>query len=223
MTSIILAGGKSSRFGKNEASEIDGGKSLRFGQDKALETIGNKSLIQWVIDRLALLSREIIIVTSRDKGFHYPVCAQVKMVVDVYRGKGPFGGIYSGLVASSCLWAIVVGCDMPFLSVALLDYMVQLSPRFDVVVPRVKEKIEPLCALYSKNCLAPMQKLLERRELRIRELFNVVKVRYVEEDEIDRFDPQHLSFFNINTPSDLEKARRLAMEQTMGGSPRRIY
>jgi len=150
------------------------------------------------------------------KEFITPVCAQVKMVVDIYRGKGPLDGIYSGLLVSSCFWAIVVGCDMPFLSVALLDYMVQLSPKFEVVVPRVKEKVEPPCVLCSKSCLAPMRKLLERRELRIRELLNFVKVRYAEEDEIDRFGPQHSSFFNMSTPSDLGKARRLPAEQTMG-------
>jgi molybdopterin-guanine dinucleotide biosynthesis protein A len=200
MTSIILAGGKSSRLGWN----------------KVFETIGGKSLIQWVVDRLAPLSKEIIIVTAQgDFGFRISDFGflRTKIVADIYPGKGPLGGIYTGLVTSCSPQAIVVGCDMPFLSVALLDYMTQLSSAVDVVVPRSQKGLEPLCAVYSKNCLVPIQKLLERNELKIRELFNRLKVKYIEEDEINRFDPEHLSFFNINTQADLNKARRLALVQ----------
>jgi molybdopterin-guanine dinucleotide biosynthesis protein A len=122
-------------------------------------------------------------------------------------------GIYSGLIASSSSRAIVVGCDTPFLSVGLLEYMTQICSTFDVVVPRIKKKVEPLCAVYSKTCLAPIQELLEQNELGIRKLFSMVKVKYVEEDEINNFDPEHLSFFNINSQADLNKARKLAAEK----------
>jgi len=67
--------------------------------------------------------------------------------------------------------------------------------------------------VYSKNCLVPMQGLLEQNELQISALFSMVRVKYVEEDELDRFDPEHLSFFNINSRDDLEKARKLAAEK----------
>ena len=207
MTSIVLAGGKSSRFGWN----------------KVLETINDKSLVQLVVDRLATISREIILVTAREDCPTSPsLCPALKLtaqicpalptirtVEDIYPGKGPLGGIYTGLVVSSCLRAIVVGCDMPFVSVGLLSYMSQLNQSFDAVVPRIGDLTEPLCAVYSKNCLASIHSLLERNELGVRELFNMVRVRYVEEDEINRFDPEHLSFFNINTQADLDKARRL--------------
>jgi molybdopterin-guanine dinucleotide biosynthesis protein A len=78
------------------------------------------------------------------------------------------------------------------------------------VVPRVGELVEPLHAVYAKSCLAPVERLLEQGNLRVDALFDLVKVRYVETDEIDRFDPQHLSFFNINTRADLERAKQLA-------------
>jgi len=200
MTSIILAGGRSSRFGWN----------------KVLETIDGKSLIKWVIDRLTPLSREIIIVTPQGDCFASLIAnihLSSKIIADIYPGKGPLGGIYTGLVESSCSHAIIVGCDMPFLSVALLNYMTQISPAFDIVVPRIGEWVEPLCAVYSKNCLAPIHGLLEHNELRISELFNMAKVKYVEEDEVNRFDPEHLSFFNINTQADLDEARKLAVER----------
>jgi len=201
MTSIILAGGKSSRLGRS----------------KALQAIGGKSLIQWVIDHLAILSTEIIIATAHGETIPCSSAVRIKTVADIYPRKGPLVGIYSGLIASSSSRAIVVGCDTPFLSVGLLEYMIQICSTFDVVVPRIKNKLEPLCAVYSKGCLALMQGLLEQNELRISELFSVVKVKYVEEDEINSFDPEHLSFFNINSQADLERARKLAAEKGMEG------
>ena len=106
-----------------------------------------------------------------------------------------------------------MGCDTPFLSVGLLQYMIHNSSGLDLVVPRLKEKVEPLCAVYSKNCAAPIEELLKQDELKIIELFRMVKVGYIEEHEIDNFDPEHLSFFNINNQADLERARRLAAEK----------
>ena len=200
MTSIILAGGKSSRL----------------GWSKALQVIEGKSLIQWVVDRLAILSTEIIIATADGEAIPCSSAAMIKTAADIYPGKGPLVGIYSGLIASSSSRAIIVGCDTPFLSVSLLEYMTQICPTFDVVVPRIKNELEPLCAVYSKNCLVPIQELLERDERQIRKLFSMVKVKYIEEDEINRFDPNHLSFFNINTQDNLEMARKLAAEKGWG-------
>lgn len=197
MTAIILAGGKSSRLGRS----------------KALQVIEGKNLIQWVIDRLATLSTEIIIATAQGEAIPCSSAVRTKTVVDTYPGKGPLMGIYSGLMASSSSRAIVVGCDTPFLSVGLLEYMTQICTIFDVVVPRINDKLEPLCAVYSKNCLIPIQGLLEQDEMRIRKLFSMVRVKYVEEDEINRFDPEHLSFFNINSQADLDRARKLAADK----------
>jgi len=67
--------------------------------------------------------------------------------------------------------------------------------------------------VYSKNCSGPIQGLLEQNELRIDKLFSMVKVKYIEGDEINRFDPEHLSFFNINSQADLDRARKLATER----------
>ncbi|MBE9514353.1 MAG: molybdenum cofactor guanylyltransferase [Dehalococcoidia bacterium] len=195
MTGIILAGGRSSRF----------------GLDKVRATINGKSLIQWAIDCLAPLSTEIIIVIGLEDFFAAP-STKIQVIRDVYPGKGPLGGLYSGLLGSSFPRAIVIGCDMPFVSVALLDYMTRMPSVFDVVVPRTGKGVEPLCAIYSRSCVAAIHKLLERNELRIGELFGTVKVRYVEENEIDGLDPEHLSFFNVNTLAQLREARKLAGE-----------
>ncbi len=197
MTAVILAGGKSSRLGHN----------------KALQRIGDRTLIQRVVDRLGTVSSEIIVVTADGTEISVSSAVSLRTVADVHIGRGPLVGLYSGLAASTCQQAVVVGCDMPFISVGLLEYMSQLSSSFDVVVPRIEDKVEPLCAVYSRSCLPAVGELLERDELRINRLFNMVKVRYVGEAEINRFDPRHLSFFNINSRADLVRARDLAAER----------
>lgn len=185
---------------------LAGGKSLRLGRNKAIEEIGGERLIQRVIERLRLLGDDIIVVTSSTN--QLPDLG-LRRVVDIYPGKGALGGIYSGLKESASFHSLVVACDMPFLNVALLRYLIELSPGFDVVIPRVGRLVEPLHAVYSKNCLAPIQAMLKKNNLKIDGLFDRVKVRYVEEAEIERFDPQRLSFFNINSEADLEHARSL--------------
>ncbi len=197
MTSIVLAGGRSSRFGWN----------------KALQDIEGKSLIQWVVDCLAVFSTEIIIATARGERIPCSSTVRMKTVADVYPGKGPLAGIYSGLAASTCPTAIVVGCDMPFVSGGLLEYMSRISPAFDVVVPVIRTRVEPLCAVYSKECLVPIRRLLEQDKLRPQDLFSMVRVRYVEEDEFTRFDREHLSLLNINSRADLNRAREVAIRK----------
>ena len=190
---------------------LAGGKSLRLGHDKVLEIIDNKSLLQQVLSRVSPFSSDIIIVTAKERSApQFTSYPKLRITADTYPGKGPLGGIYTGLVASVSFCNLVVACDMPFLNQALLRYMIELSADFDLVVPRVNNLSEPLHAVYSKSCLAPMEDMIKQDKLSILKLFKLVKVRYVETEEIDRFDPNHLSFFNINTKADLEKARNLA-------------
>jgi len=190
---------------------LAGGKSLRLGQDKVLETVGNRSLLQQVVSCVSLLSSDVIIVTTRQRTFSQSIdYPKLKVVTDIYPDKGPLGGIYTGLATSTSFYNLVVASDMPFLNQALLRYMIQLSANFDLVVPRVGNLVEPLHAIYTKSCLAPIEQMLKQGELSVNKLFNLVRVRYVEAEEIERFDPKHLSFFNINTEADLERARELA-------------
>ena len=194
---------------------LAGGEGLRLGRNKALEIVGNRNLLQWVLSQLSSFNSDIILVTAGKKSFPQSIdYARFRLVTDTYPAKGPLGGIYTGLVASDSLYNLVVACDMPFLNQALLRYMIQVSAGFDLVVPRVDDLVEPLHAVYSRSCLAPIEWLLGQANLRVSALFDLVKVRYVEADEIDSFDPKHLSFFNINTEADLEKAQQLATGDT---------
>ena len=82
-----------------------------------------------------------------------------------------------------------------------------------MVVPRIGNRSQPLHAVYSRDCLAPIEHMLQQKRLRATDLLQRVNVRYVEEMEINRFDPEHLSFFNINTKADLERAKTLSARE----------
>ncbi len=193
---------------------LAGGGSSRLGREKWAELIAGKSLIERAVTHLSSLSAEILIVISkRQSRSSFSSYAEAKTVVDLYPGKGSLGGIYTGLVYSASFHNLAVACDMPFLNPDLLRYMIDLSPDFDVVIPRIGDLKEPLHAVYTKNCLLPMERLLKGGNLRVAGLLDSVRVRYVEKDEIDRFDPEHLSFFNVNTQADLERARMLASQE----------
>jgi molybdopterin-guanine dinucleotide biosynthesis protein A len=190
---------------------LAGGRSARLGRDKASLLIAGKRLLQQIIDKMSQLDEEIILVLAQgqlDPKLNSP--QTVKTTTDLYYGKGPLVGIYSGLKASSGDYSLVVACDMPFLCVDLLRYMIGLAKGFDIVIPRIGGHVEPLHALYSKDCLSHIEDMMkEGGILNPTRLLDRVKVRYVEENEIESFDPERLSFFNVNTPSELQKAEQI--------------
>ena len=189
---------------------LAGGKSVRLGHDKVIERLGNKTLLEKVISRIDSFSHEIVIVAAEKRDFsQLSSNTKIKTVSDIFPGRGSLGGIYTGLVKSESFYNLVVGADMPFLNQKLLSYMIGVADGHDYVIPRVGQYYEPLHAIYSKNCISPIETLINRNRRVIVELFDYVKVRYVEEEEINRFDPEHLSFFNINTKEDLELARKI--------------
>jgi molybdopterin-guanine dinucleotide biosynthesis protein A len=187
---------------------LAGGKSRRFGRDKSLLELAGQSLIERAVGRLAPVSDEILVVANepdRYEALHLPV----RFVADRVRGMGSLMGIYSGLSAARHRFALVVACDMPFLSESLLRYMIPLADGSDVVIPRLGQMLEPLHAIYGKTCLPHMAKLLDRHESKITAFFEDVRVRYVEEHEIARFDPEHLSFLNVNQPEDWRRVQEI--------------
>jgi molybdenum cofactor guanylyltransferase len=186
---------------------LAGGKSIRFGHDKILEKLGSKSLIEQVVSHVNPISRDIIVVTANERAFtqlaNHP---KVRIVHDIVPGMGSLGGIYTGLTESTTHYNLVVAADMPFLNGALLRYMMSVAEGYDITMPHVNKWYEPLHAIYSRNCIEPAKKLMDEGNRVIVELFKYVKVKFVEAEEINRFDPQHLSFFNINTQEDMQKA-----------------
>jgi molybdopterin-guanine dinucleotide biosynthesis protein A len=192
---------------------LAGGKSTRFGHDKVLERIGNTSLLEQVISHVNPISKDIIIVTAKGRAFaQLANRPKIKIISDIMPEQGSLGGIYTGLVKSESFYNLVVAADMPFLNETLLRYMIKNAKGYDFILPRINNIYEPLHAVYSKNCIAPIKSLLEQGKKTIIELFDYVKVKFVEAKEIDRFDPKHISFFNINTRDDKERALEILEE-----------
>ncbi len=200
---------------------LAGGRSTRLGRDKALLELEGRPLITCTLDVLARLTDDLIIVTSLASHL-FPRSARV--VADRYVDAGVLAGVHAGLLAARGELALVVACDMPFLNLDLLRYIISLARDADVVVPRWTD-VEPLHAVYRPaTCLGPIERALARGERRIvsfyRDEGREVRVRYVERSEIARFDPQGLSFFNVNAPEDWERARVLAR---LGDEARMCY
>ncbi|MBI4317219.1 MAG: molybdenum cofactor guanylyltransferase [Chloroflexi bacterium] len=184
---------------------LAGGRSRRLGTDKTVLEIGGRRLIEVVLDIVAAVAHDVIIVTNSPHLFE---SLPARLTGDVQPGTGPLGGILSGLLVSDDSHSLVVACDMPFLNLDLLIHMRQCADGCDVVMPRLASYFEPLHAIYSKACIEPIQSLLADNNFKIIDLLDQARVRYLDEPEIDRFDPERMTFFNINTREDLEKARR---------------
>ena len=192
---------------------LAGGLSRRLGRDKALEPFGGEPLISRVIGRLATLTDEtVVVVNSEARAAELPLPTGAKTAVDIYPDSGSLGGIFTGLTAASNEWGFVVACDMPFLNTALIEHILSLRQGQDAVVPTLDGYPEPTHSAYSKACLPHIERRLEAGQLRIARFFDDVRVRYVQDDEVDALDAERLSFFNVNTPDDLARALSLVEE-----------
>lgn len=187
---------------------LAGGRSVRMGTDKAFVRVLGRPLIEETLAQLAGLGSETLIVTNQPDDYRY---LGVPLFGDVLPDKGALGGLYTALHTATRPHVLCVACDMPFVAKPLLEHLLTLTPEGDVIVPRLGKEAEPFRAVYAREaCLGPIRRALDAGRMRMISFYPEVRVRWVEETEIDRYDPQHLSFFNVNTPADLEAARRLA-------------
>lgn len=192
---------------------LAGGQSRRLGRDKAVEPINGQPLIQRVVERVRQVSCEtVVVVADQERGDALPLDKEARIALDIYPGKGSLGGIFSGLSAAQEEWGVVVACDMPFLNLDLLRYMASWRGDVDAVVPVLEGRPEPTHSIYAKACLPHIEARLKANDLKISGFFDEVRVKYVNEDEIVKFDPEYLSFFNINSPADLDKALALVAQ-----------
>lgn len=191
---------------------LAGGMSRRLGRNKALEPFQGEPLIRRVIQRIGQVASNIIIVANDDERVaELDLPGHITPVIDEYPGKGSLGGIYTGLKAAPTEWAVFCACDMPFPSPRLYRALLSNREANDAVVPVVDGRPEPIHAAYSRACLGPIREKLTADRLKISGFFDDVRVRYFTEDRVREIDPDLLSFFNINTQQDLEKANQIAL------------
>jgi len=189
--------------GDNSAIILAGGKSSRMGRAKALLEFDGEPLIAHLVRGLKKLFDEIVIVAA--PGQELPPL-EATLVRDEVAYQGPVGGISYGLRAASGEACFVTSCDVAFLNAVLITHLVSQISNHDVVVPYWEERFQPLHAVYRRSVLSLLEGQLERGELRPVYLFDKVRTLKIGADEIRRFDPDGLSFLNMNTPADYEAA-----------------
>lgn len=176
-----------------------------MGTPKALLLFDGEPLIVRVVATLRRLFAEIVVVAA--PGQSLP-SMPATLVRDEVEHQGPVAGIYYGLRATAGDPSFVTSCDSAFLNVDLIAHLLSEIPGHDVVVPHWQGRYQPLHAVYRRSVSPLLAEQLARGELRPVYLFDRVRTRRIDEEEIRRFDPDGASFFNMNTPEDYAEAQR---------------
>ncbi|HSQ11603.1 MAG TPA: NTP transferase domain-containing protein [Candidatus Deferrimicrobium sp.] len=203
---------------------LAGGKSSRMGRPKALLRFAGEPLIVHMVRRLGRLFSDTVVVAAADQ--ELPALPST-IVRDDVAYQGPVGGIYYGLKAARREICFVTSCDAPFLNLRLIAHLMAQISDYDVVVPFTQERFQPLHAVYRKQVAPLLKEQLERGELRPIFLYDKVRTRKITEAEMHPFDPENLSFLNMNTPEDYQAAlaswnERQIFEIETGQDRRRI-
>lgn len=188
---------------------LAGGKSTRMGYDKAFIKIGGKPIIERTIATLKPMFDDIIIVANEPGKFKG---LRVKVVKDIKPNCGPISGIHSGLVHSKTEINFVVACDMPFLNLSLIRYMLGKKNNSDIIMIQINGKLHPLFGIYSQNCILAIEENLKQDILKVVNILPKVRSRFISKEEIEKFDRNLLSLVNINTQTDLKRMKEMKEE-----------
>jgi molybdopterin-guanine dinucleotide biosynthesis protein A len=189
VTAVILAGGQSSRMGSNKAL-------LPYRGGRFIESIHRQ---------LAGLFEELLLVTDTPEQYAFLGC---RMVPDLFPGMGALAGLHAGLHASRTPHIFAVACDMPYLNDDLIRALLARRHQADVVIPESGQGLEPLHAVYGRDCLPAMEMMLRSGRRRIISFFPAVRVHTFTSDHVATIDRDYSSFSNINTPADYFELRK---------------
>jgi len=191
VSAAILAGGRARRFG---------------GADKASLPVGRARIIDRQLAALSGVADDIRIVANDAERY---AGLGVRVIGDAVADAGPLGGIYSALLDARHDGVIVLACDLPFVTGALLERLAiehGTGEPVDAVVPRSARGLEPLCAVYDRRAAAAVRARIDRGQLQVAGLLNDLKIRVLDQDTLARYDAGAL-FENVNTPHDHDRAR----------------
>ena len=194
---------------------LAGGRSSRMGSDKALLPLpGNEqiSFVEHLASVLAPIGSEVLLVVRDEtQALAYASLRNVRIVIDQIPDYGPLMGLYSGLSAmhSTSMYALVMAVDMPFVQPALLTYLLAQAQGDSMLVPVVEDTPQVLLAVYPRTILPTIEALLRQGRRDPRSLLKAAPVRYVDETQLRAVDPQLRSFMNVNTPDELRTIKSL--------------
>jgi molybdopterin-guanine dinucleotide biosynthesis protein A len=195
---------------------LAGGKSRRFGSDKASALLAGRPMLQWVVDAVAEIAAEVVIVAAAGQAFPEVACSvPLRIVRDRDDGLGPLAGMVAGFEESKSDVCLVVSCDAPLLVPELLRYLIgRGGPEDAVVLPEVGGRWQPLVGVYRTERSLPAFRERVRSGERgvvsaIEALGNVVVVA---EAEVKQRDPELRSFFGVNTAEEFARLERVVSE-----------
>ena len=190
---------------------LAGGKSSRFGSDKASALLRGRPLLQWVVSALDQVCGRIVIVRAAGQVLP-PITSTAEIVVveDHQEGMGPVAGLVAGLEAVRAPLCFVTACDVPLLQPALVTFLARRAANHDVVCPFVDGFHQPLGSIYRpRHCLPLFQSLVDQEKLRIVPGYTELDTIIVSEDDVRAADPRLLSFKNANRPERLAEIEAL--------------
>ena len=200
ISAAILAGGRARRYG---------------GRDKGALVVDGRSIRERQIGELGAIAGDILIVglSGQIRQGAAPDRPPVRVVADRVPGCGPLGGLHTALIEAAFETLVVVACDMPYLSGALLQHLAALTKEADIVVPRTEHGYHPLCAAYTRACLEPAARRLADGRLKMTDLFEDVRVRSVGAEELQAFGDVRRLLANVNSPEDHRELDTLPSHQ----------
>ena len=187
-----------------------GGQSNRMNENKALKLFLGRPLIQRVVTRLSPIADEMLVTTNQPADFAF---LDLPLFPDLRPGRGPLGGLYTALVSAKNSIVAAAACDMPFANAPLFEAAAGILVReeADVVIAKTPEGFEPLHAVYRReNCIPAIEAAMALDHWRMISWFPQVNVRVLDMDEVDRYDPEHVAFWNVNTPEEFTEAEQRA-------------
>ncbi len=191
-TGVILSGGLANRYD---------------GTEKALLRVGGDRILDRIYDIYRKLFDEIILVTNNPQKF---LEWDLLIVSDLFPIRSSLTGIHAGLFYMTNPYAFISACDTPFLKKEMVETVVgRIEAQIDIVMPQTSAGFEPLCAAYSKRCLEAAQNHLEQEKLKVIKAFRKSRIKTISEKVLRKIDPELQSFFNINTPEDLQRAEEM--------------
>jgi len=192
-TGVILAGGKNSRLP---------------GKKKTFRKVGGHMILENIYRVSSSLFQEVIIVVNEPGDF---AGWDMTVVTDIIPTRCALAGIHAGPFYSSFHNIYVTACDTPFVNPCVIEYIVgQARPEFEVVIPWTDDGLEPLSAVYSKDCIPLIEANLAKDIYMIKKFFRKKKVKQISAERIRALDPDMQFVFNVNTPADLELAQAIA-------------
>jgi len=184
---------------------LAGGLSRRMGRDKLFLDVGGVPLFERVLCPLRPLFSQLFVVANDLNPFQ---CYSLPVYQDIYSGSA-LGGLYTGLFYAKTPWVFVSAADLPFVNVAVVNYLLSLTSDHDVVVPCSEKGAEPLFACYAKSCLPAMEQALERSQFKIIDLFHQLNVREVPFSELAAIEGIDTAFINLNRLEDVSHSNQL--------------